>query len=206
MSFRTTDKNDRVMIFLDLANITFGLSDHKGLEKCKIDHEDLAKTLIDGRKVVQAMAFDTIDYFKSKKSNADYLSNIGYKIVCGHLEDDMQKEVDVALATEMIMHAAKDHYDVAILISGDRDYIPAISAVQSLGKKVEVASFLNSTSGAIRNVSDKYVDIGQIPIVDCRALYDAYIFETESMEDEIVDNFVDVSILIESKINSREVE
>jgi uncharacterized LabA/DUF88 family protein len=169
MCFRTTDKNDRVMIFLDLANIEYGLGDYEGLENCLIDHEDLAEALIDGRKVAGAMAFDTKEYFKKNWSDAEYLSGLGYKIVSGHLEDGKQKEVDVSLAVEMLMHAVNDHYDVAILISGDRDFIPAISAVQSLGKKVEVAAFRESTSREVVNISDKFIDVAKMPIMEYHA-------------------------------------
>ena len=126
MCFRTTDKNDRVMIFMDLANIEYGLRNNEGLENCLIDHETLATTLADGRKIIGAMAFDTRQRFKSNRSEEDYLSEIGYKIVKGHIEDGKQKEVDMSLGVEMLMHAFRDHYDVAILMSGDRDFIPAI--------------------------------------------------------------------------------
>lgn len=206
MSFRTTDKNDRVMIFLDLANITFGLKDYKGLENCRIDHEGLVNMLVDGRKVSGAMAFDTNEYFENKRCITSYLSRIGYKIVGGHMDDDEQKEVDVALATEMIMHAVNDHYDVAVLLSGDRDFIPAISAVQSLGKKVEVASFAESTSKAVKNVSDRYVNIGSLPVVEY--------FEPDKVEytedgDDLFENsdgFVDVFDLIDEAAACQEVD
>ncbi|MDN5357079.1 MAG: NYN domain-containing protein [Candidatus Methanomethylophilaceae archaeon] len=206
MCFRTTDKNDRVMIFLDLANIEYGLRDYDGLENSRLDHEHLAETLIDGRKVAGAMAFDTNEYFESKVSSTVYLSRIGYKIVKGHMEDDGQKEVDVALATEMIMHAVRDHYDVAILISGDRDYIPAISAVQSLGKKVEVASFLKSTSHAVMNVSDKYVNIESLPIVEYRAPCKTEICDEITGQAGTKDDFIDVFELIKSEKECQEAD
>lgn len=196
MSFRTTDKEDRVMIFLDLANISYGLLDHEGLENSTIDHELLATTLIDGRKVAGAIVFDTIQYFNSKYSNAKYLSKIGYKIVCGHMEDDKQKEVDVAMAAEMIIHAVRDHYDVAIVISGDRDFIPAISMVQSLGKKVEVASFFKCTSSKVVEVSDKYVDVGTLPIVDYCVTCAK---ETCDVPKDADEGFTDVFALIEAE-------
>ena len=203
MSFRTTDKEDRVMIFLDLANISFGLSKHEGLENSMIDHELLATTLIDGRKVAGAMAFDTIQYFNSKGLMAKYLSEIGYKIVYGHMEDDRQKEVDVSIATEMIMHAVRDHYDVAILISGDRDFIHAINAVQSLGKKVEVASFSNCTSSALTRVSDKYVDVGTLPIVD---YCEPCARETCDVPNDADEEFTDVFALINAEKECQGVE
>lgn len=166
MSIRTTDKNDRVMVFLDLANVQLGLANHEGLENCITDHKDLATILIDGRKVAGAMAFDVREYFNNNAETTDDLSDMGYKIVIGHMEDGKQKEVDVALTVEMLMHAVRDHYDVAILVSGDRDFIPVISEVQSLGKKVEVASFSRCTSRRLIEISDKYTDLGSLPIVE----------------------------------------
>lgn len=205
MCFRTTDKNDRVMILLDLANVEYGLLDYDGLENCKMNHKDLANILIDGRKVAGAIAFDTKEYFKSNAKASDSLSKMGYKIVCGHIEDDRQKEVDVALATEMIMHAVRDNYDVVILISGDRDYIPAISAVQSLGKKVEVASFSKCTSRKLVSVSDKYVDIGSLPVVDYFAPDNAEIYdELEPVDTK--DEFVDVFELIGAEKECQEAD
>ncbi len=165
MTFRTINKNDRVMIFLDLANITRGLSENEGLENCLIDHADMVNTLVEGRTIVGAMAFDTKSFFKANRETAKYLSEIGYKIVGGHYADGMQKEVDVSIAVEMIMHAVRNHYDVAVLISGDRDFIPAISAVQDMGKKVEVAAFDDTIADAMVYVSDRYTNLSKIPMV-----------------------------------------
>lgn len=44
-----------------------------------------------------------------------------------------QKEVDVAMACEMLKHALLDHYDVVVIVSGDRDFVPAIQEVQAEG-------------------------------------------------------------------------
>lgn len=50
-----------------------------------------------------------------------------------------EKAVDVMLATDML--ALKDIYDVAILFSGDQDYVPAVKRVKDYGKKVYNVSF-----------------------------------------------------------------
>jgi uncharacterized LabA/DUF88 family protein len=52
-----------------------------------------------------------------------------------------EKRVDVRLAAEMIQYAAVDSYDIAVLLSGDQDFVPAVEAVQHLGKKVYVATW-----------------------------------------------------------------
>ena len=60
-----------------------------------------------------------------------------------------EKCVDVALATKMLYFAAiPAAYDVAVLISGDRDYKPVLRAVRSLGKRTMLASFLELPSCA----------------------------------------------------------
>lgn len=206
MSFRKTDKNDRVMIFLDLANIELGLRNYDGLENCSVDHEELASNLIDGRKVTGAITFGTKEYFRQYREQSEYLSEIGYKIVYGHREDGMQKEVDVSLAVELLMHAYNDHYDVAILISGDRDYIPAISAVQSLGKQVEVAAFNESVSYQVVNVSDKFTDVAKMPVIFYNPPEVEESFECDLEAEGISNEFMDLNEVINEAKASMEAE
>ena len=53
-----------------------------------------------------------------------------------------EKGVDTQLATDMI--TLSDIYDVAVVVSGDADYIPPVSAVKNLGKLVYSVSFLTA--------------------------------------------------------------
>jgi len=50
-----------------------------------------------------------------------------------------EKAVDVKLATDLIM--LRDIYDVAIIVSGDQDYVPAVGVVKDSGKTVINVSF-----------------------------------------------------------------
>jgi uncharacterized LabA/DUF88 family protein len=43
----------------------------------------------------------------------------------------------------------KDIYDVAIIISGDGDYVPAVQAVKDSGKHVINVSFLKKNGGVL---------------------------------------------------------
>jgi len=45
-----------------------------------------------------------------------------------------EKAVDVKLATDMIV--LRDIYDVAVIVSGDQDYVPAVQAIKDFGKIV----------------------------------------------------------------------
>ena len=50
-----------------------------------------------------------------------------------------EKAVDVKLACDMVV--LKDIYDVAVIVSGDQDYVPAVGFVKDAGKRVVNVSF-----------------------------------------------------------------
>lgn len=55
-----------------------------------------------------------------------------------------EKGVDSTLVTLMLKKAWLNNYDVALLVSSDRDFIPAISFLQDHNKKCVQASFRGS--------------------------------------------------------------
>jgi len=59
------------------------------------------------------------------------------------------KGEDILLACDMVKGAYSNHYDVAILVTGDGDFVPAVQAVQDAGKPVIVAAFHSSLSQAL---------------------------------------------------------
>lgn len=54
-----------------------------------------------------------------------------------------EKGVDAAVVTDLLSLAWQDAYDVAILVSSDADYIPAVEHVQAKGLKVVNAAWKN---------------------------------------------------------------
>src|SRR5262245_20513087 len=52
-----------------------------------------------------------------------------------------EKRVDTRLVADLIHHAANDNFDAAVLVSGDDDFVPAVEAVNALGKQVWVATW-----------------------------------------------------------------
>jgi uncharacterized LabA/DUF88 family protein len=61
---------------------------------------------------------------------------------CGNdYEYTTEKRVDTRLVADLIHYAANGAYDAAVLISGDDDFVPAVEAVNALGKQVWVATW-----------------------------------------------------------------
>lgn len=73
-----------------------------------------------------------------------------------------EKGVDVALSTDMLLHATKalpegqTAADVVLLCSGDTDFVPAVQAAQHLGLPVVVASW-NRQANELFQVADAVV-------------------------------------------------
>jgi uncharacterized LabA/DUF88 family protein len=59
------------------------------------------------------------------------------------LERTIEKGVDTAIVTDMLQHAWDNTYDIGVLMSGDRDFIPAVQFLNKRGKKIIHASFTN---------------------------------------------------------------
>lgn len=52
-----------------------------------------------------------------------------------------EKETDINLATHMVAKAFQNAYDIAILVSGDTDYIKVVETLHNIGKIVVIAHF-----------------------------------------------------------------
>jgi len=61
------------------------------------------------------------------------------------------KEDDINMAVDMVERACSNDFDVAVLVSGDGDFVPAVKAVQRKGKAVENVYFKNSSSRNLKN-------------------------------------------------------
>ena len=61
---------------------------------------------------------------------------------CGVTETyTREKLVDTSLVSDVVLHAAQDRYDIAVILSGDLDLMPAIEAAHALGKRAWLATF-----------------------------------------------------------------
>lgn len=52
-----------------------------------------------------------------------------------------EKETDINLATHMLAKGFQNAYDIAVLVSGDTDYIKVVETLHNIGKTVVIAHF-----------------------------------------------------------------
>ena len=56
--------------------------------------------------------------------------------------------MDVALGTSLGISAARGLHDVAVIVSGDNDYLTAINMIRALGGCIEVATWYSANASA----------------------------------------------------------
>ncbi|MBT7079804.1 MAG: NYN domain-containing protein [Chloroflexi bacterium] len=157
-------ENDRVMVFIDGSNLYHVLSQACGRHDLQFDK--FAMKLANGRKLQRI-------YYYNIRQESDSNPNVGVEQakflesmydtpyvevrlgIWKQRGDIMvEKGVDVMLATDLVTNAYNDHYDTAIVVSGDADFYPALQAVKDVGKHIEVAAFDMNLSAESARVSD----------------------------------------------------
>ena len=73
-----------------------------------------------------------------------------------------QKGVDVQLAVDLVTHAFRNNFDIAVVCSGDIDLLESLKIVKSLGKIVVVMSHPKHTARGIRKEADFYIDMSKL--------------------------------------------
>lgn len=178
MTLFTEHPYSRVMVFIDYRNLADSVTEP---ELTRLDVFRLTQVLVSGRDLVAAYIFDATFKHPSKDDPNvrlhDSLAKQGFRVMSRNTlvrtdsgDGYVQKEVDVAMSVEMVKHALMNHYDTAIVVSGDRDFIPAIEAIQSFGKRVEVASFSASISEECKKASDVYYTLDDLPFLSLSEL------------------------------------
>jgi uncharacterized LabA/DUF88 family protein len=107
-------------------------------------------------------------YYTSIKGDTDKLIEIEEKLKTAGIEAPRvfkknkgkgSKQVDISLATDMLTHAHRNNYDIAILVAGDEDYVPLVEAVTNEGKRVVLWFFEKDLSPLLKRKVDFYFDI-----------------------------------------------
>jgi uncharacterized LabA/DUF88 family protein len=154
-----------VAVFVDVANI-FYAAKAAGVD---IDYVTLLKSATAGRDFVRAYAYTGLDPENENQRNFhSFLARNNYKVVSKDIRKYGDGKVKANLDIELVVDLMKTarNLDVAIVVSGDGDFAPAIRAVQEMGVRVEVISFRGNTSSDLIEVADLFTDITALAKVE----------------------------------------
>jgi uncharacterized LabA/DUF88 family protein len=86
---------------------------------------------------------------------------------CGHVNNiPEEKMTDVQISSEMVSDAYLNKYDTALLMTGDRDLVPAIEKVRSefSKKRVVVAFPPMRTNDDLRGAANAYIHVTEVEL------------------------------------------
>jgi uncharacterized LabA/DUF88 family protein len=154
-----------VAVFVDVANIFYAAK----AAGADIDYVTLLKSAVAGRDFVRAYAYTGLDpENENQRQFHAFLARSGYKVVSKDIrkygDGRIKANLDIELVVDLMRTAS--NLDIAVVVSGDGDFAPAIRAVQQQGVRVEVISFRGNTSSDLIEVADQFIDIAQIARVD----------------------------------------
>jgi len=133
-----TEKKERVIVYVDGFNLYFGMKD-AGFEYCKwLDLHLLASNLLKpNQELVEVKYFtsrvgNNPDKQKRQSTYIEALETTNVKVIYGHYQSGRleckrcgynwpihnEKMTDVNIATQMLIDAYQDRFDMAMLISG----------------------------------------------------------------------------------------
>ena len=155
------ENRGRVAIFIDGSNLFYAAL-QLGVE---IDYTKLLYRLTAGAKLLRAFFYTGVDRTNEKQQGfLLWMRRNGYRVIAKDLvqlpDGSKKANLDVEIAVDLM--ALVNHYDTAVLVSGDGDLAYAVDAVSYRGARIEVVSLRSMTSDSLINVADRYIDLEQI--------------------------------------------
>jgi len=159
----------RVMVFIDGSNFYHALKQYR--TNPRIDFGHMITQVVGPDRVlvrtyyynVPVNAGEVPEQYKRQQKFFASLNALDYfEVKLGRLAHRpggrmCEKGVDVRLAVDMVAFAAKNLYDVAVLVSADGDFADAVQYVKDMGKHVEVAYPPLGKLHHLRQICDKFV-------------------------------------------------
>jgi len=171
----------RVAVFIDGNNFYFGLKKLYGKEKSlkTFDFEKFAQFLAKEDKVIAIHYYNALldrefnpKKFQSQKEFFEKLRRIPnfHLVLCKLLKRNITgtnkfyyiiKEDDINMAVDMVENACENNFDIALLVSGDGDFVPAVRSVKKKNKMVKNIYFKNSSSRNLKNFCDESLELSK---------------------------------------------
>ncbi|MBO8181482.1 MAG: NYN domain-containing protein [Archaeoglobus sp.] len=160
-----SDPNDKVIIFIDGSNLFYACK--RFSSGFKVDYEKLRNILADGRKLIRVYYYGLFNPFDGKVKERQMkffhaLQEMGFEVVYKPLRKRSDNMVEIALAVDLLSLGYKKAYDIAVLVTGDGDFVRAVEVIKSRGLRVEVAMFESATNPELRRKADKFISLDSL--------------------------------------------
>jgi uncharacterized LabA/DUF88 family protein len=151
----------RISVFIDGANFFYIQRDHL---QWWIDPRKLLKWIDTKGEVVDAFYYVGVDIPSEARQDAflKALTYMGYALVTKDLKTIVQedgqvkKKANLDIEIVLDMFNTIDHYDMAVLVSGDGDFERPLQLLRSRGKKFIVLSTQAAVAREIREVAGRH--------------------------------------------------
>ncbi len=142
----------KVAVFVDAENIELsGLKHHEG----RTDYSRIIAQVGD-REIIRILYYKPA-YKEISKSFETFWRNLGGEI------KKPQKNADTFLVIDAVTMAEK--IDVAIILGGDKDFLPLFWYLRSRGCRVEIWSWPETTSPEVKEAADFYFPLTEEYII-----------------------------------------
>ncbi len=160
MSIRNPDQ--RVGVFVDVQNLYYSA---RNLYNARVKFNEVPDSAVGNRKLVRAIAYVVQADMPEEHTFFEALDKAGFEVKTkalqtfagGHQKGDW----DVGIAMDIIKMMNK--IDVAVLASGDGDFVPLLEYLQMSGQLTETIAFGKSCSGKIKELTDNFIDLDENP-------------------------------------------
>jgi uncharacterized LabA/DUF88 family protein len=150
------------MVFIDYSNLAAGENDYRTRFDATfhLDLIRLIQRLTDGRAYVETHLYRSSKRDPTPNEMTEFAKLVQTHKIHTHPFQRrrsggrwVEKQVDVALAIDVVQKAGV--FDIAVIVSGDEDLIPAGKSLRLSGKTVEIAAFQSRVSARWKPVAHR---------------------------------------------------
>jgi len=152
---------------IDYSRLPQLISDHVSAELMRT--QPYAQRAVEVVRVLVFSSFraDEAELISPRQRMFRAMQELHYEVHLGDFAGGQEKCVDIALAVDMLHYATVPNaFDVAVLVSGDRDFIPALVRTRQKGKRVCVCSMRDSASKEYEDPAANVKDFGVLWLDD----------------------------------------
>jgi len=154
--------DQRVAVFIDTQNMYHSA---KHVHNARVNFSSLVEATVGSRQLIRAIAYVAKSKTGEEQAFFEAMLSGGIELKIKDVQEfssgAKKADWDVGLAVDAISISPK--VDAIVLVTGDGDFVPLVEYLRSHGVICEVAAFGKSTSQALREVADAFMDLSEAP-------------------------------------------